>query len=45
MPIFPDRQTTKEWAEYSNSMVRIHIGLEDPVDLIEDLARSLDSLK
>ena len=45
MPIFPDRQTTKEWAKYSNSMVRIHIGLEDPVDLIEDLASSLDSLK
>ena len=45
MPIFPDRQTTHEWTKYSNSMVRIHIGLEDPVDLIEDLASSLDSLK
>ena len=45
MPIFPDRQTTKEWAKYPNSMVRTHIGLEDPVDLIEDLASSLDSLK
>ena len=45
MPIFPDRKTTKEWAKYSNCMVRIHIGLEDPVDLIEDLASSLDSLK
>ena len=44
IPIFPDRETTKEWSKYSNSMVRIHVGLEDPDDLIEDLRRSLERI-
>ena len=44
MPIFPKRETTKEWLKYPNSMARIHIGLEDADDLIEDLGSSLDSL-
>ena len=44
MPIFPKRETTKEWLKYPNSMARIHIGLEDADDLIQDLGSSLDSL-
>ncbi len=42
MPVFPNRQTTDQWDQYKNSMVRLHIGLEDPEDLIEDLKYSLD---
>ena len=44
MPIFPKRETAKEWLKYPNSMARIHIGLEDADDLIQDLGSSLDSL-
>lgn len=42
MPISPNRQTTNQWDQFKNSMVRLHIGLEDPEDLIEDLKYSLN---
>jgi len=42
MPASPNRQTTNQWDQYKNSMVRLHIGLEDPEDLIEDLKYSLN---
>ncbi len=42
MPISPNRQTSREWDKYSNSMVRLHIGLEDADDLIEDLRLALE---
>ncbi len=42
MPVSPNRQTTDQWDQFKNSMVRLHIGLEDPEDLIEDLKYSLN---
>lgn len=42
MPVSPNRQTTNQWDQFQNSMVRLHIGLEDPEDLIEDLKYSLN---
>ena len=30
------------WGEGDNALVRLHIGLESPDDLIEDLGRALD---
>jgi len=42
MPVSPNRQTTDQWDPFKNSMVRLHIGLEDPEDLIEDLKYSLN---
>ena len=42
MPASPNRQTTDQWDQFKNSMVRLHIGLEDPEDLIEDLKYSLN---
>ncbi|MEL0232324.1 MAG: PLP-dependent transferase, partial [Hyphomicrobiales bacterium] len=42
IPVSPNRQTTDQWDQFKNSMVRLHIGLEDPEDLIEDLKYSLN---
>ena len=42
MPVFPNRQKTDQWDQFKNSMVRLHIGLEDPEDLIEGLKYSLN---
>jgi len=44
MPVSPNRQTTDQWGQFKNSMVRLHIGLEDPEDLIDDLRHSLRKL-
>ncbi|MEP7130333.1 MAG: cystathionine beta-lyase [Sphingomicrobium sp.] len=41
LPVHPVRTVSKAPAE---NLVRLHIGLEDPDDLIEDLAHSLASL-
>src|SRR5262249_36465758 len=41
-PAYPDRiRTASKW-EAEGPLVRIHIGLEDPQDLIADLAQGLD---
>lgn len=39
VPVYPPRTAT--WTDYEGPVVRLHIGLEDPDDLIEDLARAL----
>jgi cystathionine beta-lyase len=41
LPVRPFRSVSKPPAE---NLVRLHIGLEDPHDLIEDLARSFSAL-
>src|SRR5438132_2545000 len=44
-PAFPDRaRTATEW-QAEGPLVRLHIGLEDPQDLIADLAQGLDKLR
>tara|TARA_Y100000590_G_scaffold467050_1_gene644482 strand:- start:7223 stop:8389 length:1167 start_codon:yes stop_codon:yes gene_type:complete len=44
MPVNPNRTKTGEWGNIKNSIVRLHIGLEDPDDLIEDLNNALKRL-
>ncbi|WP_084396471.1 cystathionine beta-lyase [Henriciella aquimarina] len=43
-----DEQLTrlaKDWTEYRNGrLIRIHVGLEDPEDLVEDLERAFSAL-
>jgi len=41
LPIDPQRARSVRKVEEAGPMVRLHIGLEDPKDLIEDLARGL----
>ena len=41
LPIDPERVRSVRKPEEDRPMVRLHIGLEDPQDLIEDLARGL----
>ena len=41
LPVVATRTVSKPPAE---NLVRLHIGLEDPDDLIEDLSRSFDAL-
>jgi len=38
---FSDRRSATQWDE-SRSLVRLHIGLEDPQDLIDDLSKGFD---
>jgi cystathionine beta-lyase len=41
LPIDPHKVRSVRKGEEDGPMVRLHIGLEDPQDLIEDLARGL----
>ena len=44
-PAYPDRiRTATKW-DPSEPLVRIHIGLEDPADLMADLAQGLERMK
>ena len=44
-PAFPERTRTAVPWQAEGPLVRIHIGLEDPQDLIADLAQGLDKLR
>src|ERR1700730_12170323 len=44
-PAFPDRARTATQWQAEGPLVRLHIGLEDPQDLIADLAQGLDKLR
>ena len=44
IPVFPSRKKNNKWDKHINSMVRLHIGLEDKNDLIEDLNNSLANM-
>jgi cystathionine beta-lyase len=44
-PAFPERGRTATRWDAEGPLVRIHIGLEDPQDLIADLAQGLDKLR
>ena len=44
-PAFPERGRTATRWQAEGPLVRIHIGLEDPQDLIADLAQGLDKLR
>jgi cystathionine beta-lyase len=44
-PAFPERGRTATSWQAEGPLVRIHIGLEDPQDLIADLAQGLDKLR
>jgi len=44
LPVHPERARTVRREQPSGAMVRLHIGLEDPDDLIEDLAQALKLL-
>ena len=44
MPVNPNRSNMEEWGKVKNSMVRLHIGLEDADDLINDLHNALKRL-
>jgi cystathionine beta-lyase len=44
-PSFPERTRTATPWHAEGPLVRIHIGLEDPQDLIADLAQGLDKLR
>src|SRR6266487_3424262 len=44
-PAFPERARTATRWQAEGPLVRIHIGLEDPQDLIADLAQGLDKLR
>jgi cysteine-S-conjugate beta-lyase len=41
LPVDPERTRSLEGKEYEGPLVRLHIGLEDPDDLIADLAAGL----
>jgi cystathionine beta-lyase len=44
-PMYPERiRTATKW-EAEGPGIRIHIGLEDPADLIADLARGFEQLR
>ncbi len=40
----PQRRTGADLGDYGGPLLRLHIGLEDPEDLIADLERGLDAL-
>ncbi len=40
----PQRRTGAVLGEYGGPLMRLHVGLEDPGDLIDDLKRGLDAL-
>ena len=44
-PAFPERARTATPWQAEGPLVRIHVGLEDPQDLIADLAQGLDKLR
>ena len=44
-PAYPDRARTATRWQAEGPLVRLHIGLEDPQDLIADLAQGLDRLQ
>jgi cystathionine beta-lyase len=44
-PAFPERARTATRWQAEGPLVRIHVGLEDPQDLIADLAQGLDKLR
>src|SRR5438874_9561434 len=44
-PSFPERARTATQWQAEGPLVRLHIGLEDPQDLIADLAQGLDKLR
>src|SRR6266487_3633204 len=44
-PAYPERARTATRWQAEGPLVRIHIGLEDPQDLIADLAQGLDKLR
>jgi cysteine-S-conjugate beta-lyase len=44
-PSYPERSRTATRWQAEGPLVRIHIGLEDPQDLIADLAQGLDKLR
>jgi cystathionine beta-lyase len=44
-PSYPERSRTATRWQAEGPHVRIHIGLEDPQDLIADLAQGLDRLR
>jgi cystathionine beta-lyase len=41
----PQRKKGASLGDYAGPLMRLHIGLEDPQDLIEDLRRGLDAFK
>ena len=41
LPVDPERSRSLPQTDYEGPMVRLHIGLEDPDDLIADLAAGL----
>jgi cystathionine beta-lyase len=43
IPFTPGDRTTNRW-QYAGQGVRLHVGLEDPEDLIKDLQRGLDAI-
>ena len=43
LPVDPVR--TARRADFDGPLVRLHVGLENPADLIADLARAFDSLR
>ena len=44
IPVFPNRKKNRKWNKYVNSMIRLHIGLEDTDDLIEDISNALANM-
>ena len=44
-PAFPDSARTATRWQAEDPLVRLHIGLEDPQDLIADLAQGLDTMR
>ena len=44
LPAHPEKRTQPVWTG-KGPLVRLHIGLEDPEDLIADLAQALAGLK
>lgn len=43
LPVDPDRLRTATATQWEGPLVRLHIGLEDPSDLIEDLSAALSA--
>jgi cystathionine beta-lyase len=44
-PAYPERIRSATRWQAEGPLVRLHIGLEDPLDLIADLAQGLDKLR
>jgi cystathionine beta-lyase len=45
LPVDPHRYRTATTPDFAGPLVRLQIGLEDPADLIADLARGLDAFR